>query len=141
MLAQCGQQSDVGGEAGDVVGYRDGATGEAFFALIAYRQRGALTGLAQRMDVMVFVDDGVANDQHLHLRQRADMSEEILQWAAFLEALQKQAGVLRQNVEMIVQQLGGAEGDLVGEIHFAAVLAHRRCLARDVAAGCQLASA
>ena len=66
---------DLLAERRDVIGSRDHATGEQLTVLESSRDDAFLRRLSHRQDVLVFVDDGVANDKDAITANAVDQFE------------------------------------------------------------------
>ena len=79
------------------------------------------------------VNDGVAHHQHLQVGQRGNHAVQVFCLPALFEAVQKSPGFRREHIKVPIEQVAGAEGELVGEHQGAAMRLDRVLLQLDVA--------
>src|SRR5262249_57649282 len=108
-------------EGGGGIGRRKNAAGEQLGVLIAGRDDVFLGRLRHRQDVLVLVDDGVADYQHAVVLDLLDQVEEVEETAVVAQVRQVVADVRLGGVEMPIEQLGRAERLLVGKVDASAV--------------------
>ena len=77
-IAEAGNDVDLLAERSDVIGRRKNAAGEQFAILIARRDHVLLRRLVHRQDILVLVDDGVADDEHAVVRDALDQFAELI---------------------------------------------------------------
>src|SRR6185437_15675438 len=133
VAAEHGDDLDRLAEARDVVGRRQHAAGELF---ASPEQRGDdvfLGGFAERRNILVFVDDGVADQHDMHVLHAVDQLEQALRAAAFADLLQIIAQRRIVDVEVAVDQRRGTEGDVAGEHDASAVTFDGVALGFDLA--------
>ena len=82
---------------------------------------------------MVLVNDGVAHHQHLQVGQRGDHAVQVFFLPALFETVQESPGFGREYIKVLIEQVAGAEGELVGEHDGAAMGFHGVLLELDVA--------
>ena len=120
-------------EARDMVGRGNDAAGKLLAAL---EQRGDdvfLRGLSERRDVLVFVDDGVADQHDVHVLHLVDQLQQAVGAAAFADLLQVVAERRIVDVEIAVHQRRGAERHVAREHDAPAVTLDGVALGPDLA--------
>ena len=79
---------DLLAERRDVIGGRDHATGEQLTVLETSRDNALLRGLSHRQDVLVFVDDGIADDYDTIIANAVDQFEHFRETAVVTHRLE-----------------------------------------------------
>ena len=108
-------------ERGDVVGGGKHAAGEHLAILVAGGDDVLLGRFPHRQNVLVLVDDRVADEHDPVVADRARAARTSRRGRRRRAAVEVVADVRLVNVEVPVDQLGRAEGGFVGEVDAAAV--------------------
>ena len=133
-IAEAGDDVDLLAERRDVIGRREYAAGKQFAILVAGRDHVFLGRLAHRQDVLILVDDGVADEQHAIVATLLDQLAATRSRPPFCaQRVEVLADMRLEHVEVAIDQLGRAERHLVGEMDMAAVRLDRLALERDLA--------
>ena len=132
-LAQQGHEVDAGADLADQVGGGDGAAAEDLPALVLGGDDVFLGGLAQRLDVDVLVEDGVADHQAALLLDRRHFLLHVVDRDARAQVLEIGRGLLRIERHHPVGEVGRAEGDVLGVQNLAAELLDGQPLGLDAA--------
>src|SRR5580704_11994106 len=136
-IANASDNVDLLAERRHVVGGGKTATGKQFAILIACRDHVLLRSLVHRQDVLVLVDDGIADDEDTVIGNALDQVAELLEAAVLAERVEMLADMRLEHVEVAVDQLARTERHLVGEMDAPAIgldrIAFKRNLAGDVA--------
>jgi hypothetical protein len=114
-LAQAGQDFHLAAEAGDVIGRGNDAAGKELAVPVLGGNKVLLGGFSKGRHIVIFVDDGIADQKHLVIAHAFDHAEQLVGDVALALQLQiaPQLGVV--DIEKAVEQRRRAEGDVVGE--------------------------
>src|ERR1700730_7633559 len=112
-------------ERSHMIGGGENAPGEYLIVLVARRDDVFLGRLTHRNDVLIFIDDGVADEDDAVVLYLFDKAEDRIEAAIIAKSRQMVADVRFENIEVPVDQLGRAEGNFIGELDRAAVRFNR----------------
>jgi len=137
FLSEQRHEIDAAAQLSREIGGRDGAAAEDL-AIPVFRRNDVLFGrFSERLDVDVFVDDGVSDDETAHALDGGNLLDEVRRRDPGPQILEKYRGVFRIELQRPVGEIGRAEGDVFGVQHLAAELLDRQSFgfdaARDVA--------
>ena len=120
-FAEAGHDVDLLAERRNVIGRREHAAGKQFAILVAGRDHVLLRSLVHRQDVLILVDDGIADHKHAVIAHAVDQLQKLVEAAILPQRIEVLADMRLEDVEMAIDQLGRAECHLVGEMDSPAV--------------------
>jgi len=106
-----------------MVGNRKGAAGEPFAADMPRRQNRFFTRLTQSFAVLILIDNSFAEDQHTQPARPLQAANYIVGSVAAGKRVEETLGLFGKDVEVTIEQTGGAEDDIAGKFDAAADLA------------------
>ena len=87
-----------------MIDHRDGPAGKLLLAFETNGQRVALAGLAQRRNIVVLINDRIADHEDLEVGQRPDDAVNLPDGPLFGESLEKVSRFRREYAEVLIQQ-------------------------------------
>ena len=102
-------------QRGDVIGHGQVAAREVLGTVETHGQDRLLARLAQRLAVVILVDDGLADHQHLEGLGRFDGPKDVLDAATVAEVAEKVGRLLVESGQVAVDERRGAEDDVLCE--------------------------
>src|ERR1700716_2051429 len=98
-----------------MIGGCENTAGEYFVVLIARRDDVFLGRLTHRNHILILIDDGVADKNNAVVLYLLDEAKNRIEAAITAKSRQMVTDVRFENIEVPVDQLGGAEGYFISE--------------------------
>ena len=133
VIAGHGDDLDMIRQTGHMVGSREDAPGENLTAFMPGRDNGFLGRFSKRRDIVVLVDDGIADHQHLHVPDPVHQPLQLAHQIRRAHLVQKRSQFRIARPHIAVDQVGRGKDHIIGKGDPPAVALHREPLARDVA--------
>src|SRR5260370_8432066 len=128
IVTETGDDVNFPAEGSDMIRGRKDTPREYLFVLIPCRDDVFLGRFAHRNDVLILVDDGVADQHDTIVANRLDGIEDCAEATIVAQFAQMIADMRLEDVEVPVDQMGGTERNLIGKSYRSTARLHRLAL-------------